>query len=478
MKKNIILCSIFLAFTAAHAQIKVGSNPTSISTNANLEVESNTSSRFIVTKDSSKVGIGTLTPAAKLDVAGKVKITDGSQGNGKIFVSNALGVGSWVTPASALSGSVKDSTTASNGLTLNGKNVELGGSLSKSTILTTSASNTLAINGLQKGNTTDSILVVNPSTGILKSVSPTTIGAASEPWNNVATNSGANSNVQNIYQMGNVGVKDSVPTSTLDVNGSFALKYSSITSTNYSIGNEDYYLSYNGTANATFTLPAGTISTCNCNGRVYEIINSSSFTITLTANTSELVDNLSSLKIGSNQTIKLVNIGASSGNTWITITSGLRKSSNSGTFSIVSMAFNGKTNTEQSMSASVSTQINNTDLVVTVPSGYASNRVVLRWDLWGHAFAANNANWGWGALWFTVENVGNVIYGVSAVQTVVITPSVAPTRWSSPVAYYLTNLAPGVYTFRLRAQFIDPNNCNAIGIFGITGQATVSVENP
>ncbi|WP_396154110.1 beta strand repeat-containing protein [Flavobacterium sp.] len=66
-----------------------------------------------------------------------------------------------------------DSTTASNGLTLNGKDVRLGGTLSGATTLTTSSTNTLALAGLQSGSNTDSVLVVNPTTGVLarKSVS-------------------------------------------------------------------------------------------------------------------------------------------------------------------------------------------------------------------------------------------------------------------------------------------------------------------
>jgi hypothetical protein len=45
------------------------------------------------------VGIGTSVPAAKVDVIGKVKITDGTQGANRIFVSDANGVGSWRDPA-------------------------------------------------------------------------------------------------------------------------------------------------------------------------------------------------------------------------------------------------------------------------------------------------------------------------------------------------------------------------------------------
>ncbi|WP_312994292.1 hypothetical protein [Chryseobacterium flavum] len=41
------------------------------------------------------VGVGTAAPAAKLDVIGKIKITDGTEGAGKILSSDANGLASW-----------------------------------------------------------------------------------------------------------------------------------------------------------------------------------------------------------------------------------------------------------------------------------------------------------------------------------------------------------------------------------------------
>ena len=49
----------------------------------------------IVMAQSGNVGIGTTTPSAKLHVNGTFKITDGSQGDGKVLTSDAAGKGTW-----------------------------------------------------------------------------------------------------------------------------------------------------------------------------------------------------------------------------------------------------------------------------------------------------------------------------------------------------------------------------------------------
>lgn len=66
--------------------------------------------------------------------------------------------------------------SVANGLTKNGQTVELGGALNRSTTIVTSAENFLQITGLQRGsNTSDSLMVVDPSTGQLKFISASTL---------------------------------------------------------------------------------------------------------------------------------------------------------------------------------------------------------------------------------------------------------------------------------------------------------------
>ncbi|MFZ1424390.1 MAG: hypothetical protein WAS55_11255 [Saprospiraceae bacterium] len=66
--------------------------------------------------------------------------------------------------------------SADNGLTKTGKLVQLGGTLIKATTIVTTAANFLAITGLQPGsNTTDSVMVVNPTTGQVKFISASSL---------------------------------------------------------------------------------------------------------------------------------------------------------------------------------------------------------------------------------------------------------------------------------------------------------------
>ncbi len=57
-------------------------------------------SAYLAVNDGS-VGIGTMTPTSKLEVNGTIKITDGTQGNGKVLTSDPDGLASWQMPVSS-----------------------------------------------------------------------------------------------------------------------------------------------------------------------------------------------------------------------------------------------------------------------------------------------------------------------------------------------------------------------------------------
>lgn len=152
MQSKYVFFILFFIFKFhVSAQLKVGNNPKVISTNAYFDVESNIGNHLVFSKDSGKVGIGTVLPSNKLHI--------------------------------------------------------------KDTI----SKNPLRIEGLLSGSTTsDSVLMIN-STGVVKRNSPSAVVSAYEPWYNEATLSGATSNTQNIYQMGNVGIGTNNPKSIFNI---------------------------------------------------------------------------------------------------------------------------------------------------------------------------------------------------------------------------------------------------------------------
>lgn len=83
-----------------------------------LYIKSNSAGAGLTTKftisSAGDVGIGTITPGAKLEVAGQVKITGGSPGVGKVLTSDANGVASWMA-TSSLGISGGSTTTVLNG---------------------------------------------------------------------------------------------------------------------------------------------------------------------------------------------------------------------------------------------------------------------------------------------------------------------------------------------------------------------------
>ena len=93
--KKILVTALMLVGITATAQVKVGSNPTTLATDALFQVEADNASQFFINKTNGRVGIGTIAPAAKLDVVGSVKIVDGTEGAGKVLTSDANGLATW-----------------------------------------------------------------------------------------------------------------------------------------------------------------------------------------------------------------------------------------------------------------------------------------------------------------------------------------------------------------------------------------------
>ena len=147
--------------------------------------------------------------------------------------------------------------------------------------------------------------------------------AATEPWNNVATQAGATSNTQDIYQMGKVGINTSSPNSTLTVNGSYAGKYRTV-SVSTAIDATDFYVAYNSATAGIITLPEATAAAPaagNTLGRIYHIKNTGTAALTVAASGSELIDwtgtaGLSTFTVSPGSYAIIISKGTTSGTTW------------------------------------------------------------------------------------------------------------------------------------------------------------------
>jgi len=117
-----------------------------------------------------------------------------------------------------------------------------------------------------------------------------------------------------------VGINTTTPNSTLAINGSLRAGYTEISATTYNILATDHYITYNGTADATFTLPVIGTGTTSFTGRIYKIKNISPNAITLQASSGNTlrIDNtpVASFMIPTGAYAEVVNNSNTTGGTW------------------------------------------------------------------------------------------------------------------------------------------------------------------
>jgi hypothetical protein len=74
----ITLLSVLLSKTFdSYAQVKIGTNPTTIGANSNLEIESTSNNKVVVQKSNGNMGVGTSSPGNKLEVNSGTTNTSG-----------------------------------------------------------------------------------------------------------------------------------------------------------------------------------------------------------------------------------------------------------------------------------------------------------------------------------------------------------------------------------------------------------------
>ncbi len=176
----LLLCLLGCAFSAQSQLTVTDGKGTKVTVDSSKWTLSGTN---IYSKNSGNVGIGNNAPSYKLDVTGKARVADS-------FTTNSVRIGSFtsgsisdsILTADPATGIVRriafsrfnktDSTTADNGLTLTGKNVQLGGTLTQATTITTSATNTMTFAGLTSGSAATDSLLVATAAGIVKRITP------------------------------------------------------------------------------------------------------------------------------------------------------------------------------------------------------------------------------------------------------------------------------------------------------------------
>ncbi|MET3539105.1 hypothetical protein [Chryseobacterium limigenitum] len=123
-------------------------------------------------------------------------------------------------------------------------------------------------------------------------------------------------------QVGNVGINTPNPGSTMDINGSVAANYGTVNTTPYNLTSTNFYVSYSGTSNAIFNLPAAISGVGNFKGRMYTVKNNTNFTITVNSTAPETINGNTSVSVPANQSVQLINTGLTGANsTWEALTS-------------------------------------------------------------------------------------------------------------------------------------------------------------
>ena len=116
-----------------------------------------------------------------------------------------------------------------------------------------------------------------------------------------------------------VGINTETPNSTLSIKGSLEAAYREVT-TNTTLTENDHYITYSGSDEATITLPAIGSDNQSFTGRIYKIKNISSKEITLVASDNNSLrlkaDPITSFTIKSGGYIEAVNNANTTGGTW------------------------------------------------------------------------------------------------------------------------------------------------------------------
>jgi hypothetical protein len=188
-------------------------------------------------------------------------------------------------------------------------------------------------------------------------------------------------------QTGNVGINTPNPGSTIDINGSLAANYTAINTASYNLTATDFHVSYNGTANAVFNLPAAINGVGNFKGRLYTIKNNTNFTITVNSAAPETINGNASISIPANQSAQLINTGLTgASSTWEIVSEGSSASNYTASNGLSISGTDVKLGGTLSQATNIATAGNNLSIngggkvligTNTVPTGAANSKIVI-----------------------------------------------------------------------------------------------------
>ncbi|SEW47762.1 hypothetical protein SAMN05421841_3616 [Chryseobacterium wanjuense] len=110
-------------------------------------------------------------------------------------------------------------------------------------------------------------------------------------------------------QSGNIGLNTANPGSTLDINGSLAAQYKTVSASTYAMTSSDFYIAYTGTTNSVFTLPTAIAGVGNFKGRMYTVKNNTAFTVTINSAAPETINGSAGITVPAGQSVELISTG-------------------------------------------------------------------------------------------------------------------------------------------------------------------------
>ena len=197
-----------------------------------LPIITNNIERMRIT-ETGNVGIGNTAPTNKLTVTAvadplKLEGVQGGAAIDSVMTIDASGVVRKRTVADIAAAGV----SVENGLSKTGSTIRLGGALNQPTTVTTTATNTLAVAGLQGATSADSVVMADATTGVLRRMTLSDVGA-----NSFTANNGLTKTANNVALGGTLNAATTVATSATNTFGLTGLQGGAATDSVVTVNN-------------------------------------------------------------------------------------------------------------------------------------------------------------------------------------------------------------------------------------------------